>query len=195
MWKRECSSVARQMTVRPRSSPAATPAGKTERPWLNHLLTALSVAALLMLAFGLGRYLGPVFDAGGRAVRGPELAGTATDAGLPAAAGRREVLRPELPADTVVPSGRSPATMPVANLTLDAGGAKPISVPVYDWNDRLGDQLSRRSGSSAVNVFDSLKRHEVRRRQRYVPVRLDDGRHIVVPVEEVDIVPVSATAY
>ncbi len=171
----------------------STGSGESAEGRSGHWPTALAVAALLLLAFGLGSYLDPL-DHGAGPAAAPKLAGGPASEARPTTSERRRMLRPELPAESALSAGRT-TTMPVANLMMDAGQGKPISVPVFDWDETVGDRLTQPTRVLPAGMLDRLKRHEVRRRQRYVPVQLEDGRHIVVPLEEVDIVPVRTTAY
>jgi hypothetical protein len=52
-----------------------------------------------------------------------------------------------------------------------------------------------RSQPLSPDLVRQLKRHQVRSSRSYLPVRLEDGRQIVLPVQEVDITPVGGTAY
>lgn len=150
--------------------------------------TLLAMAAVLLLAFGIGRYLPrPWRNESPRSGAGPVAGQHGPVQPVASSTAGRSQVRPGEPAP--------PAGPPVANLTFVDDRGRQVQVPIFDWDERVAEQLLYRSQPLPNNLLQSLKRHEVHRRQRYVPVVLEDGRHVVVPVQELDIVPVSATAY
>ena len=68
-------------------------------------------------------------------------------------------------------------------------------MPVYDWNQQVAEELMYRSQPLSPDLVRQLKRHHVRSSRSYLPVQLEDGRQVVLPVQEVDIVPVGGTTY
>ncbi len=83
----------------------------------------------------------------------------------------------------------------LGNLTLVDNSGHQFDVPVYDWNQQVADQLMSRSQPLSSEFVRRLKRHRVRSHQSYVPLQLRDGRRVIVPVQELEIVPMGGTAY
>jgi hypothetical protein len=76
-------------------------------------------------------------------------------------------------------------------------GAASIRLPARE-TDRIDDQWMERFGPRVpAELVRALKRHghQVRRVRRVVPFRLDDGRQVVVPFEEVEFRPAGNAAF
>ncbi len=119
------------------------------------------------------------------------------------------------PGETMQPAGHALAQANPPSVPLPADASEPIDskelllgdlsfvdstgrqyrLPVYDWNQQVADQLMYPSQPLSPEIVQHLKRHQVRSHQSYVPVQLQDGRQVVFPVQELDIVPVGGTAY
>jgi hypothetical protein len=148
----------------------------------------MTLAAVFLVAFGVGTLLprrgnAPAVDSlvqsplpsGGQA--GPTV--MAPDAAQPT--------RPIQPANA--------EDLYLGDLKLVNDSGKEIAVPVYDWNQQVAEEIWRGSQPLSADVVGQLKRHQVRSQRGYVPVRLQDGRQVVLPVQEVDIVPVGGIDY
>ncbi len=160
--------------------------GARQRGWG---LWALTVAATFLVAFTVGRFLPQAFDADAPLQR---LAQPDTQAGPH----ETLVARPRLPEVDAVPSQpRAPLGDPIGNLTLVDDSGREYAVPVYDWQQGQADQMMYGSSPLPAELLRSLQRHRVRQYQRYVPVKLGDGRQVVVPVQELDIARVRPAAY
>lgn len=142
----------------------------------------LTVAASLFIAFTLGLALRDLPHPHQPAAPNPFNSQVAvTDAG-----------------GTVVPQTVAPS---VDALTLwvrdEAGRAHPMQVPLVDAaaiDRQLGMQFQ--SGLPA-DVRDQLRDrgYQVESKQRYAPLWLENGRPLIVPVEDTKIVPVSNRVY
>ncbi len=118
-------------------------------------------------------------------------AGTLVDnaqQGLPTApgAGQDLIAQPNVP---------DSSDLLLGNVRLVDNAGQPFDIPVYDWNEDVAEQLMYPAQALPSEFYQQLKRHEVRSHQRFVPVRLQDGRQVVVPVQKVEIVPVGGVAY
>jgi hypothetical protein len=91
---------------------------------------------------------------------------------------------------------------PVANVPLMMDGVGGASgelgqVPVFDVGQDA-ERFLRESGRALAPELVQLleqRGHRVEQRQQYIPFQLDDGRQGIVPVEQIQITPVSRRAY
>jgi len=94
----------------------------------------------------------------------------------------------------------APANSPNVQLVVDGGpneADEVVEVPLVEA-DRLNEALfGQWSQSLPPEVMQMLERsgHQVVRERRLVPVDLRDGRRVVVPMDQVEIRPVSVRGY
>ena len=90
---------------------------------------------------------------------------------------------------------------PLQNVTLvvgdDAANAEQFEIPVVHYGDVGDEYFQAEHTAMPPQIREMLERqgHQLRRTQGYVPVTLEDGQQLVVPVEEVEIVPVGWPAF
>jgi hypothetical protein len=91
---------------------------------------------------------------------------------------------------------------PIGNVRLvtDGPGGEPLpagEVPVYDVGQDLERYLSQDTPALAPELVELLRQrgHGVQHARQYVPIRLEDGRQIVVPLDGYQITPVRGPAY
>lgn len=154
-------------------------------PWMS----LVALAAVFLVAFGVGtwlprRDLAPSHDA---LVQSP----TPPDKQLAPVTLAHDPAQPTPP--QIEPANAEDLYLGDLKLVNDAG--QEIAVPVYDWNQQVAKEIWHGSQPLPADVVSQLKRHQVRSQRGYVPVRLQDGRQVVLPVQEVDIVPVGGIAY
>ncbi len=171
------------------ASRPATKHDPTRRNRLSiHWPGALALSALFLLAFGVGTFLPSPW---GSSIPQPAPRSLAplqlVDTGGPATQKPTGPLNPDTPVDS--------QDLLLGNLTLVDNSGGQFEVPVYDWNPQVADELMYRSQALSPEFFQHLKRHRVRSHQSYLPVKLQDGRQVVVPIQELEIVPVGGTAY
>ncbi len=195
-WRREFGSMlggddrGSQTTVEPVSA-------KSTSMWP----APLAVAASFLMALGLGLMLGRQWTGPDAIAPGPNdvVEQTPDDVAPRPVDVPGPVDPPALAEDTrnqttpEAPFGASP----VGDVTLivrDAAGQTPreIQLPVYEADSTDGPWLGANASAVPIELRRALERsgHRVRRQQRWVPVDLDDGRQMVVPIEDVEIVPV-----
>ncbi len=84
-------------------------------------------------------------------------------------------------------------------MVMDGGpqGQREIHYPVIDSPGDDNRWLEERQPVVPQELRAALERlgHQVRERRQFVPVDLEDGRRMVVPVDEVQFTPVSARSY
>lgn len=153
-------------TIRPIASPIAAPALKRAGQgwWI-----ALAMAAGFLLALPLGRFVFPNSE------RAPTVV---VDASKPT---------PRIPPDGVAHSSTDPLGR--LRLTTDDG---QVDIPYYDIKN--GAQYLRNDqGVIAEEVVESLQRagHRVERAPTVMPVDLEDGGRVYLPVDNYRITPVS----
>ena len=175
----------------PMRMPSKAPNVPTSRtPWL-------ALAASVLVAFGIGALVGGVWN----------------DAPLPPPAGRlvEQGTAPTVPEATAAP--KSVAGQPqsdaarsrVDRKSIDQepvkeqpwkmvftdekdGQGQPIELPVYQVRHDLRD-LANLPAAIPPEVATALERsgHRIDRHRKIVPLRLDDGRHLMIPMEQVEL--------
>ncbi|MCA9270884.1 MAG: hypothetical protein KDA41_20530 [Planctomycetales bacterium] len=167
------------------------------RPW-NKAFLAAAMAACFLMAVGLGTLLpplriAPVVDNG--APGGAAIAESPSQGADGGAALADAALADALPVERapLIDGPRRGATPRNVTLVVDGNGAGPheVDVPVFDWNDVDADIFAADRTAIAPEIQDLIERsgHQVLRERRLVPVDLGDGRQVVVPIEDVRIVP------
>jgi hypothetical protein len=150
------------------------------------------MAACFTLALGLGLVLRGVWQSGPEPGRSPaEMAEAAEQA--PAEPPGSEPPEPAQIAESP-PDDWELVTVPVG---LGPGGAGSIPLPARE-TDRIDDEwLEQFAPRVPADLLRRLEQQglEVRRSRRLVPFRLDDGRQVVVPFEEVELRPVGTAGY
>jgi hypothetical protein len=168
-WSRTVRSVVQKPTPKPA---AATPA---MGGWSSARTagTLLAMAASFLVAFALGWGVKGGGDAG---VIHP---GPATLAGSSSTAG----------------AGFSPASISPQGVTLvlrDSGKLVPVEVPLVERNALDANWMSQPS-ALPLEVQRALEQmgHQVRQQRQLLPVQLEGGRQGVVPIDQVEVVPVN----
>jgi hypothetical protein len=115
----------------------------------------------------------------------PTQASWSTDAGSPPAAGLR------------YPAPRSIGSL---RLVMDGGDEESSQIgqlPIYEVEPGLDQFLHDDRPALAPELVRLLEQrgHTVQREQQYIPVALDDGRQVIVPVESYQITPVGRRVY
>lgn len=159
------------------------------KSWLTGVRgTCLAMAASFLLAFWLGT-----------SWRGPSNAGLV--------APENERLTTSLPAEgptVVAPSlpgvASSHSTPNRVNLVVDDGPARPASrveLPVIEVADPRGLQLLHQPGPLPDELRRVLEQlgNQVRVERQLVPFEMQDGRRGIVPVDAVEVLPVSTTKF
>lgn len=167
--------------------PAKADRAKASFNWIP----ILAVAATFLIAFALGlRFRGSVLSSGAGLVPNDLV----ENSGEP-----NSETMPEQP--IVSGAGLSANAVP-DNVMLvvdpgDGSNGQPIEVPVIDWSPEHERMLTEPSISIPPEVQRMLRGlgHEFQSRRQVVPLRLEDGRQILVPVEQLEITPVRVPRY
>jgi len=161
-----------------------TPAPAVERPlaprpqawWMRPAPQWLATAAALMLVFALGTQV----DQARYLLTRPSTTSLAINDTNP----------PALPTVTAKQGPRALGNMQVV-LNQAGVDAEPTEVPVYDGQEVDPEQLWQFSGKLPEEVQKRLEQSGQRAvsYRHLMPVHLDDGRTIVIPVERIQLVP------
>lgn len=149
------------------------------------------IAASFLAALGIGLWSSQSRN-GGVA----NTAGVATQAGLLSGFRAGRAPTPTSPAFELAGTECQRHLVNKVTLVVEGPNEKQqlIDLPVVEAE---GDPMEYLALDSAVptDVREALQRsgHQLQRRRQYIPVRLQDGRQIVLPIEEVEIVQVKPT--
>jgi hypothetical protein len=148
----------------------------------------LAVAASFVLAFGLGlafRSAGlweesldgavpPVAERGSSLDASPEAGGMAV---------------PETALATAVQGSSGKVTFVVDH--GDGSGGREVAVPVYEWAAEHEPWLSGGPLAPSVQMRRAVQRggHDVQMQRHFIPLETGDGRHVLIPVEQMEITP------
>jgi hypothetical protein len=188
-WKQEMAAISREQRPETQAARAVAWRGFPRFNWG----TLLAVAASFLFAFGLGVVLRDVWRPAGPAVPAPvEIAGTPQTRQRPA----RPTDRPDsLPAPETPSGSWELVAVPVANGSDRAGS---VQVPAMEL-ERLDRQWldSFRRPTLPPELLRALRDsgHRFRRDRLLLPVPMEDGRQLVVPVEQFEFRYVGDSAY
>jgi hypothetical protein len=168
-WRRSMRSVVQE----PVAKPAAVASAKSWWWSKRSAGNLLAIAASFLLAFALGWGLN-----GGTGGIQPNANSLAT-------------VQPSMP-KAVSPAVTSPHAV---TLVLDDGGTGrlvPVEVPLVEQNSLDANWLNQPS-ALPLEVQQALERmgHQVRQQRQLLPVQLEGGRQGVVPIDQIEVVPVS----
>lgn len=181
-WRRELASVA---ALPSEGKPAAAMPVKevpvlAEASETNWRQLGLAMAASFLLAFSLAWYGQSVWMQGGDVI-GPPLA---APNGLPGTFAGAQLA----PA-----SGTAREALERVKVTIGEQGAdrKEFELPVVEVNSLAAARAAMNRSAISPEADRALEQTgvKVRRQQQYLSVELEDGRRMVVPVEQVELVP------
>jgi hypothetical protein len=101
---------------------------------------------------------------------------------------------PNVPHEMIEEVGSEIAAM---KFVIDGTGNKEVVVPVISGDHPGEETLVETEPVIPDSVLRALrnKGHDIRRQQEFIPIALQDGRHVIFPVEEYRITPVSGRSY
>ena len=178
-WKNEMKSLAsEQATALPTKK--AAPSVSAKRTRIRTAAQWLAVAASLLVAFKLGTLdRGQVTQAVNNSVKtGQQLAVTP-------------------PVGTAAPNAAKAGDALNLWVRDDAGQLQQVRVPLVDAST-LGNEYGLEVQTGVPDdVRNRLQNHgyTVQSKRQYAPMWLDNGRQMIVPVEDTKIVPVSNKVY
>jgi hypothetical protein len=177
-WRTDLGQVARDAEMASPPLHARSATGVNNRFARRRAMAGLAIAASLLVGFGLGwTWQG--------------------DQNAPVAVGNVPGPGNQLVEATELPEPASPVNRSRDTLTLwvhdAAGTARPVHVPLVDagtLDRQLGVQFRPGLPENARQHLEKSG-YDVQSTRRYAPLWLDNGRSLVVPVEDTRIVPVS----
>jgi len=187
-WKAELGAIREESTGQTPPARAIRRRGFPGGTWG----TLLAVAASFLIALGLGLVLPEVWRPGG--VPGPSPTQVAVQPQRPSLPAP-QTDEPQPPTSPALPGGDwQLVTVPVG---MGGGGLESIQLPAREL-DHLDEQWPEQFAPTIpADVLQALEAggHEVRRSRRLLPFRMDDGRQLVVPFEQVELRFVGGSAY
>lgn len=183
----DAAGTAPEQPTGPREAEPATRPASVSRParfWsVSSAIGGLAMAASLLLAFGVGMWMNPV---GGwvSPLKHDFVVGPAnTERGGSAGPAARAAV------------GRSPQT---ARLVVGGStGGNEVQVPIIEGDGLDDDWWRRQPAALPADVRRAFERmgHQVRERRQLLPFELEDGRRIMVPVDQIDVQPTDEQLY
>ncbi|MEE8451924.1 MAG: hypothetical protein V3R99_08415 [Thermoguttaceae bacterium] len=177
-WKDEFGSMAR-------GSDKPAPAWRQPRTRQGHLGTLLAMAASFLVALLLGSQLQPLWR-GQSADPAPRM---------PVAEGTGDTLEPApqtSPLET--PERSEELSSSWQMVTLDPvvgpdGPSKPMRLPAIQRDTIDQRWLQGRPTAMPDEVLQALVQsgHQIRQHREWMPMRMDDGRQLIVPVEQIEV--------
>jgi negative regulator of sigma E activity len=177
-WREEMGQVARGVVSETNApkSPAPSVAPSRKPSW-SSIATWLAMAASLLLAFGLGMV---------HREHGQSVAGTSANP-----TGQIAKVTPS--GKALSPKSGTPSDAVTFFVKDDGGRMQPVRVPLVDANT-----LDRELGMTfQTGVPDDVRNqlkdngYAVKSKRQYAPLWLENGRPMILPVEDTNIVPVS----
>lgn len=183
-WKKEFSAIRRvEEDGALRSNKEAVELSPAKKASFISTGPLLAAAVCAILAFGLGLAAqNPFFSSEPLSTR---LAGQ----GPLGTANTPSTIAPE-EVDSDVPE------IAAMTLVIDGAGDEEVVVPVIAGNPG-GETLVETEPAIPDSVLRSLRLrgHDIQRQQQFIPVATGDGRHVIFPVEQYHITPVSSRSY
>ncbi|MBN2580389.1 MAG: hypothetical protein JXB10_15505 [Pirellulales bacterium] len=164
------------------AAPAPRSPGTRKRSLRILESTLLAVAVCLLLIFGLNEYR-----------RSGDRGGAA-----PAGVGSQYAHVPPNPSPPVSPaSGTSSLPWQMVGLPASGSGGGTMVIPAAQrdrWDDQWINNLPSAMPNRVKQAFERTG-HRVQQQRGLIPVRMNDGRILFVPVEQMEIQPAERSVY
>lgn len=179
------------------SQSIATPSARSARPW-RAVGWSLAMAASFLVSFALG-----LWARGGWLPSSSDGSGAAPSGMVAGQKSAEQELMDKLRRDGldagVAPAVRPQEALGQVRLVVDGpnGSSDEIQLPIVEGNFADADFLRNQPSAVPLEVQRVLERmgHRVQQRRELVPLRMQDGRRLIVPVDEVEVHPVGNRAY
>jgi hypothetical protein len=188
-WKEGFGALVRRPEAQPAPSRAAQQSAR--RFWLfNRHGTALAMAASFLVALFLSSYVQRVWHQGGWGA-GPPLE-TVASIGGSAVVGPSAVPSPDVALAAAGRSAAQPGRWETVTLSMPGGsqgGRQAIELPVVERESIDDAWLQSLPAVVPADVLKALERtgHRIRQQRELLPLEMNDGRRLVVPVDQVEV--------
>ena len=190
-WKQSLNTMGQSAEESKKHAPRAVPAPELNLPpshrsrWTNPLGTLLAMAACFLVAF----YIGSLFHGTDRdrLLTPAGLTGeVATTVGAKQPPAKSDPSNLAL-ADSVPPKPKG--SEPWRMVTVAAPTGSTLKVPAVERENIDPDWLENLPSAIPEDVMQAMNRtgHQVEQQRELVPVNLEDGRQLVVPVDQVKV--------
>ncbi len=202
-WGHEFGSVRSDVAIDSPSPPVETKPkrGDGGQPVITWLAVAASFLLTLTIGLALRGWPGSGPDPGGTRIAVDQQVGAPDSDSPTERANEDRLIEPRTEQRLVASPDHDRASKPLGNvhLIMDGGEGtqREYDVPYFEVDQVSPRWLSQPPANVPTNVERALKRlgHEIRRSQRLVPATAKDGRQVMVPVEQIEIVPVSGANF
>jgi hypothetical protein len=197
-WEREFGAMRRDA-----EAPRAADVHRRQERWSRHWPLLLAVAASFLVAFGLGLVIRPLSPAPPGGSTGQIAENARAPAAPPSGTDRLAAVVPPAELFRQSPDGNAPdGNVPDGNVMVmmdvgDGSGSHPVSVPVIDWSPQNEGLLRRGPTNIPSEVRRTLQQmgYELRLNKHLIPSEAADGRPVLIPVEQLEMVPVGRRAF
>jgi hypothetical protein len=187
-WTRELRAAREQSPATPPSPPLAPQRGSKQ----SRLQSVLAMAASFLLALGLGAYFRGFWGRLDTIANPAQTAATAPStllggpSVLPRSVDSARAFSPEVWQTVAVPVADGPE-----------GGTESVALPARVADHLDPEWLDSFPLAMPQDVVSALRQsgHEVQQQRELVPLPLQDGRRLVVPVDQVEVRYVGNSAY
>jgi hypothetical protein len=171
----------------------------------------LAMSACFLIAFSIGAlipgaWLGAFGDVDGpaRIAAGPVDSGTpdGADAARDEDSTDLEVADTTAPRDRLAPPEIAAHQTPSSDNTMiielrDGEQMRRTEVPYYPWDEYTAASLQDDAPFPSPDFVRAVRRmgHDLRQRRQFLPVQLENGSRVIVPMEELEITPASNRGY
>lgn len=193
-WGREFRSLRNESQVK--DVKPAEPSQQRRGSWFYLGAMAVACAASFMLAFGVAMRLQ---DSASDLASPHDLAAESADS-IDTSDGSIQFAS-ESKSATPSEAGNSPQHLPLGRyqLVLDGGAGTPqaVEMPVFAADDPRANLLLDEYASKPHEIIRALERsgHDVQSRRNWIPVRGSSGTPLYVPVDELQVTPVSNRSF
>lgn len=192
-WQRELGRLRSAVEV-----PQAEEVQLRQSRWSRHWPLLLAVAASFLVAFGLGLVVRPFSPGPPGGSTGQVAENAVPPTASSSSTGRLAKVTPPTEPSRQFPGGNVPGGNVMVMMDVgDGSGSHPVAVPIIDWSPQNDGMLRR----GPTNIPSEVRRvlhqmgYELRWNKHLIPGEAADGRPVLIPVEQFEMVPVGRRAF
>lgn len=193
-WRREMHEIARPVQAPSPHAPSPSRRGRLE----GRAVTVLAMAVSFLIALGLGTFLRDVATRSGGGGRDPAPLAERGGQGKEPRVSPGGASDPRRPGGVELAGSQSPwQWVPLGVGAGPDGARETVQLPAREGQTLDEQWLRSLPPAMPESVEQALRRagHEVHQSRQLVPVQLEDGRQLVVPMDEIDVRPVGRRGY